>query len=146
MLETAMVGRTVRYLKASDLFRSIRGTFRKDGPSEIKLLETFSRYGLLVIDESHERGDTEFENRTLVHIIDRRYDAGRDTLLISNLSADAFRTSMGPSIISRMSETGLMIVADWPSYRVPGQTALRDPEEMEAARNDRIPRTTRVDN
>jgi DNA replication protein DnaC len=49
-----------RYIKASDLFRSIRSTYGRSDKQETEE-EVFNRwvsYDLLVIDESHERGET----------------------------------------------------------------------------------------
>lgn len=108
---------SVKYVKAMDLFRRFRSTFHKDGPSEIQLVDEFSRYGLLVIDEAHERGNSEFEDRTLTNLIDRRYDRGVDTLLIGNQTPEAFAAAAGPSIVSRLHETGRCIVCNWQTYR-----------------------------
>jgi hypothetical protein len=59
-----------------------------------------------VIDECQERGETDWENRLLTYIVDKRYAQLRDTVLISNQTKDQFCKSMGSSIISRMQETG----------------------------------------
>jgi DNA replication protein DnaC len=69
------------------------------------------------IDEAHERGSTDWENRTLTNIIDHRYDAMRCTLLLSNQSKEQFAESVGPSVTSRILETGEAIICNWPSFR-----------------------------
>ncbi|MEE9602564.1 MAG: ATP-binding protein [Thermoguttaceae bacterium] len=72
---------------------------------------------LLVVDECQERGETDFENRMLNHIIDFRYGEMRDTLLIANLTPEALQESIGESIADRLRETGGIMVCDWPSFR-----------------------------
>lgn len=106
-----------RYVKAMDFFREFRATFREDGEREYSVVKRYSSYGLLVIDEAHERGHTDFESRTLANIIDHRYDQLRDTILISNESLKAFQSSVGPSISSRLNEVGEVFECDWESYR-----------------------------
>ena len=63
------------------------------------------------------RGESDFENRLLSHIVDKRYDACLDTVLISNQEEAAFLKSMGSSIVSRMNETGGLIICKWNSFR-----------------------------
>ncbi len=106
------------YTKALDIFISLREAYRKDGDSESKIIKYFTSPDLLVIDAMEERGETSFEDRLLNHIIDKRYDSVRDTLLITNQTGEAFAESAGPSIISRIHETGGKIVCDWESFRV----------------------------
>jgi len=105
------------YIKAQDLFISLRQAFRKDGDSEAEIIRQFTDPRFLVIDAMEERGETPFENRLLNHIIDKRYDNCDDTLLITNQTPEAFEDSAGPSIISRIHETGGKIVCDWDSFR-----------------------------
>jgi hypothetical protein len=107
----------VRYMKAIDLFREIRDCYRKDGPSEISIVKKLTDLGGLVIDESHERSDSAWENMTLTNIIDRRYDSMRTTILVSNLGREAFAAAVGPSIVSRIHEVGRVIECNWPSFR-----------------------------
>lgn len=105
------------YSKAIDIFIMLRESFRKDGDSESRVIKNFVTPKLLVIDAMEERGETPFEDRLLNHIIDKRYDAMLDTILISNQTADIFAKTVGPSIISRIHETGGKTVCDWPSFR-----------------------------
>lgn len=109
--------RPARYVKAMEIFVAIRAAYRKDGDTESDIVDEFLRPDLLVIDALEERGETAFEDRMLNHILDRRYDNMSDTLLITNQSAEGFAQSMGPSIVSRIHETGDKIVCDWESFR-----------------------------
>ncbi len=110
-------GKAVRYLKTMDLFREIRACFRPDGPDEVRTVDKLCRYAGLVLDEAHERSDSDWENRTLTNIIDRRYDAMRTTILVSNLTKEAFAQAAGASIVSRIHESGQVVVCDWGSFR-----------------------------
>jgi len=105
------------YVWAVEIFMAIKEAFHKDGPSERQQIDRFVRPDLLVIDEAHERGETEWENRMFSHLIDRRYAAMKDTLLLSNSTSDEFKASVGPSIYSRLIETGGIIECNWESFR-----------------------------
>lgn len=105
------------YIKALDVFIALREAYRKDGDAESAVIRRFVKPDLLVIDAMEERGETAFEDRLLNHIIDKRYDNCDDTLLITNQTPEAFATSAGASIISRIHETGDKIVCDWESFR-----------------------------
>lgn len=106
---------TVRYVKAADLFRQLREAMHEG--REAAALESLRRVSLLVIDEAHERGHTDYEDRTLVGLIDKRYDAMRDTLLIANQTRAEFAASIGASVVSRIHEVGEALECDWPSFR-----------------------------
>lgn len=104
------------YASAMDIFLSIRDAIRTN-LSEKKAIESYIRPPLLVIDECQERGETAFEDRTLSYIIDKRYAAVRETILIANQTQGEFEKSMGSSVVSRINETGGIKVFDWKSFR-----------------------------
>lgn len=111
-----------RYVKALDLWSAVRGTWRAGAEkSEEDAVSVFRKVPFLVIDEAQERGDTESDrqwcDRLLTHIIDHRYDAMLDTLLIANLTKDMYEKTIPSSIRSRVVECGGVKVCDWPSYR-----------------------------
>jgi DNA replication protein DnaC len=108
-----------RYTTAADLFRSIRDSFGGEG-KERALIEQMTAPLLLVIDEAHERGGTEFENRVLTEIVDKRYAAMRETFLVTNETVAQAEKSLGPSIWSRMIETGGLVEVNGRNYRVEG--------------------------
>lgn len=134
--ESYAIGRTqstghamLLYTKAMDLFLDLRECYRGEGKSEKRAIERFTEPRLLVIDEIHERGETAWEDRMLVHIIDKRYDALKDTIIVGNMSVEAMGESLGSSIMSRMQECGSIIVCDWPSFR----DSPKGPAEAEIA-------------
>lgn len=95
----------------------IKAAYQSADRSEKDVLAEFTRPLLLVMDEIGQRSDSDWENRLLFEFLNRRYHSLKDTLLISNQTVDGFTKSLGPSLISRMQETGGLIECDWPSYR-----------------------------
>jgi DNA replication protein DnaC len=111
--------RPALYRKTMDLFLDVRGTFKSEAKTEREVLESYILPPLLVLDEVQERGGSEFEDRMLNYVIDRRYDLRRDTLLISNLTKGEFAANVGSSIVSRLTECGTVFEFDFPSFRTP---------------------------
>lgn len=115
IVEQCKSGRPSRYIRALDLFRTLR-----DSLGSREEVATFARFvvpSLLVIDEIQDRGDTQFEDATLANLIDHRYAERRDTVLISTATPDDLSNSLPTSIISRVHETGGTIACNWPSFR-----------------------------
>lgn len=107
-----------RFVLAMDIFLAIRASYRKDSATdESRVVEEFCKPRLLVIDEIQERAETPFEDRILTHLINRRYNDEKDTLLIGNITEAQFKEAMGSSIVTRLNETGGMIVCNWASFR-----------------------------
>jgi DNA replication protein DnaC len=112
----ASQGKGSMYQTAMGFFLDIKESF--DGKrSEKEVIDRYCSPALLIIDEMQERGETAWEDRLLTHLIDRRYGAEKDTLLITNQTKEAFLQSIGESVSSRISETGGIAVCNWPSFR-----------------------------
>lgn len=125
---SARRGASVRYAKAMDIFLTVRASFRADSKtSELTALAAFIQPQLLVIDEMQERGETKWEDRLLNYVIDKRYDAQRDTILIANLTELQLATQLGASIASRIDEAGGVIECAGESFR--GRAASRDGDQ-----------------
>ena len=100
-------GRTGRYFTAMDIFIDIKGTYRHDAKeSEKQLITRLSTPTVLAIDEIGKRGETEWENNLMFHIIDKRYQNLVDTILVTNQTAADAIKSLGASLSSRMQECG----------------------------------------
>jgi DNA replication protein DnaC len=109
------------YTRITDFFCAIRGTYHADSPeTETQVARRYDLPQLLIIDELHERAESEFEVRALNNLIDKRYAAKVDTILISNQNKEELSASLGPSIISRLQETGQLFTCDWASFRAQG--------------------------
>lgn len=117
IVQSARLGRDCLYAKAMDFFLTIRATYKSEMQTELEAISAFTEPGMLVLDELQVRGETEFEDRMLTYMLDKRYDAMRDTLLIANLTEPQFRESMGYSIADRLAETGGVIECNWDSFR-----------------------------
>jgi len=113
----ADAGKRPFYCTAMGFYIDIKETFRDKSGTEKAVIDRYAQPSLLIIDEVQERGETPWEDRLLTHLIDRRYGAQKDTLLISNQTRENFLLSVGESIASRIIETGGVAVCDWPSYR-----------------------------
>lgn len=106
------------YCTATEFFMDVKATYHSQSPhSERSVIEQYSKPYLLVIDELGKCGQTEWEDRLLFEMIDRRYRNMKDTLLISNEEKPKFLESIGASLRSRMQETGGIIECNWPSFR-----------------------------
>jgi DNA replication protein DnaC len=112
-------GKSIRYTRAIELFMEVKATYWKQrgGESESNALRAFIQPDVLVIDEIQVRGETEWENNLLTYVIDARYAANRATLMIANLLVDSFKESVGDSVVSRLIETGEIIICDGASFR-----------------------------
>lgn len=108
-----------RYTKLFGLALEIKATYDGKG-SEIDVLNTFIKPKILIIDEIHEKLDSQWARGFFTHLIDRRYDGMKDTFLIGNLEESEFAGVVGSSVYSRLQETGGVINCDWDSFRKKG--------------------------
>lgn len=111
-----------RYTTAPAMCRALLASFRRsdDTEPESVIIRRYTRdVGMLIVDEAHERSKTEsgYADRRLREIIDQRYGAGLDTLLVSNELPAQFALSIGPAVVDRMAHCGGLIECDWPSFR-----------------------------
>ena len=113
--KSAELGRSVKYMQASELYRACREAMQDN--RESARIKEFQRIGLLIVDEAHVRGETDYEDRTLTEIVNGRYMQSLPTILITNQGTDAAAKALGPSIVSRFHESGIVIECNWTSYR-----------------------------
>lgn len=124
--------------RADDLFDALRTRFGKsqrapkapdqatEPADEARRILRFAP--LVVIDELHDRCETDWERRELERIIDHRYGAQLATLLIANLDTAGLGELLGPSTLDRMHERGGVYTFGWASLR-----RQRDPAEKAGA-------------
>lgn len=116
--ETTNRLKSALYCTAMEFFLDIKSSYRKDADrSESDVIYDYTRPLFLIIDEFAKRGETDWENRLLFHVLDKRYQDCKDTLLIVNQEKKDFNEMIGPSLASRMQETGGIIECNWKSYR-----------------------------
>jgi DNA replication protein DnaC len=110
------------YVRSHDLFATIRRAWHPQSQEdEWTVLERYRKAPFLVIDEFQERSESEWENRTLVNIVDHRHANILPTVLIANLTAEAFGKSIGASMVDRIGQTGGMVECGWESLRKAGR-------------------------
>lgn len=107
------------YAKAFDLFSDVKGTWGKlSADSETNVMDRYKNAAFLCLDECHERGETDWENRTMRNVLDHRYDSCLPTVLIGNWKEPQdICDSLGASITDRITETGGVVWCKWESYR-----------------------------
>lgn len=126
IITTCRAARHAKFCTAWDFFMDLKATFRPTSKiTEEAVIETYLKPSLLVIDEIHERSDSDWENLSLFHTINKRYEELKDTVLIGvfhnkdnpQWAVDDFKKYVGNSIASRLRETGGVINCIWPSFR-----------------------------
>ena len=130
-------GRPAVYAVTNDVFDAIKATYGNRELSEQRVESRFSSPALLVLDEFQERGATDWEDRKLTRLIDKRYADNKTTLLISNQTPKAFMAAAGDSIANRVLEGGIVIECTWPSLRPsiqPAPVFVGDAEMVTGAR------------
>lgn len=118
-------GYTAVYSPLLDIVDTVKDTWRKESSqSSRQALQPYLECDLLVIDEVGVQFDTDAERVIMSRLIDRRYEAMRPIILVSNLSLDApagepsVRSVLGARIVDRLRENGGKVVRfDWPSHR-----------------------------
>lgn len=118
MRSIAEKGSRVLFVSCMELLMEFKASYRRDSDkTEAAVMLEFLKPKLLIIDEVARRGETDWENNLLFELINQRYGDMRDTILTCNLTKEELQGSMGPSIVSRMLETGGVMECNWESYR-----------------------------
>lgn len=106
------------YVRAHDLFAMIRRAWHPTSQEdEWSVLQSYRTAPFLVVDEFQERSESDWENRTLVNILDHRHGAILPSVLIANLSGPDFMDSIGPSLTDRICQTGGIVECTWGNMR-----------------------------
>ncbi len=116
-------GSKAHYTTAVEMIMHFKEAYNPNSKeTERVIMAQYRRYGLLVIDEYHEKRETDWERQILFELINKRYADMTDTILISNLAASGMAGIVGPSINDRMREGGGIIECNWPSFRTKPNT------------------------
>jgi DNA replication protein DnaC len=110
------LGKSGMYRKTLDFFIDLRGGYGGKN-NERAVLDSYIRPKVLAFDETAERGESDWENRMLGYVLDRRYEEARLTILTSNDKPEQFGKSLGERVMSRLSETGKIIICAWRPIR-----------------------------
>jgi DNA replication protein DnaC len=104
------------YHVLGELFREEKRTFGGEARASTPI-DSASAVELLVLDEIQERFETDWEDRELTMLIDRRYREMRRTILIGNLALKDAPQKLPASMWSRLVECATVLECDWPSFR-----------------------------
>lgn len=111
----AWCGQKATMMEAMELCDSVKDSFGSSDARQV--MYQFHRPGILVIDEVNT-GLSEYDIRLIQRIVSRRYDTARqDTILISNETPEEFCRLVGDRVISRINDTGELVVCNWGSFR-----------------------------
>jgi DNA replication protein DnaC len=100
-------GRHVRYWTVQEIIRALRDTWcRESQISEREVLDKLTALDLLILDEIGLSFGSEAEKNQLFEVINRRYNASRPTLVISNLDLKGITAFIGERTIDRFRENG----------------------------------------
>jgi len=110
---------SARFTMVADFSRAIRATYNSAAKEDDgAVLDRFAQYHFLVIDEVGSSSGSDHEKQALFDLINRRYNAVRPTMLLSNLSLEEVREFLGARIMDRLREGGgKVFVLDWESHR-----------------------------
>jgi len=111
----ARQGINAGYVLAFDFFNKIRKSF-SDGTTEA-IMDKYSNYQLLVIDEIDKTQGTQTEFMYLYSLINERYNYMRSTILITNAKPDEFAAIIGQSALDRVASEGKVIDLTGENYR-----------------------------
>ena len=111
----ARQGKVAGYILAFDFFNKIRKSF-SDGTTE-DVMNRYSNYQLLVIDEIDKTQGTQTEFMYLYSLINERYNYMRSTILITNAKPDEFAAIIGESALDRVASEGKVIDLTGENYR-----------------------------
>ncbi len=115
-------GQQPLFVTQTDLSTQIRATFRpQSSPGSFETEDSILRRcrfaSLLVIDEVGRDIASEWSDKVLFELVNKRYERGRPTLFIGNVEKGQIGTVLGPSIVSRMEEDGGVIWLGERNYR-----------------------------
>lgn len=110
---------TVKIIDVMRLTRAVKNTWRHNSErTDDEVIDHFSSLDLLIIDEVGVQFGTPAEITILQEIINARYESVLPTILISNLTLDQLKESIGERIVDRVTDGGRNhLVFGWESYR-----------------------------
>ena len=108
VMEALRNGKSARYIIEDDLFKELkkpRGLYASD----CDVVTSYSSYDLLAIDNIGRGKHTEYRDTDLFSIIDKRYDAMRQTMLASSLTVQELSLYYDDALLRRLTEDGRII-------------------------------------
>lgn len=113
-------GMQCKITSARDIQLETIASFKKENESDKDVLNRFIWVDLLLIDEFDWQPEdrAHYFNNNMFHLLDKRYQWCKSTILTSNATIEEFEKNTDPGILSRMNEAGGRIDCDgWKSFR-----------------------------
>jgi len=111
------MGKSVRYCTANQMIAEIQAAYGSEGKTEEGELRRFAKYDLLVLDEVDAIRDSDNAKLLLTEVINRRYNAHRPVVAVSNQAHEKLPKFVGDRVYSRLQENALVCVHDWADQR-----------------------------
>ena len=120
--QTAVKSGFAHYSNTMDFFLRLRKTYQQDRDEhEGDVLDAFISPSLLILDEVHDRKESDWGNKTFTYLVDRRYQSAcKQTIFIANQTAKQFEAAVGSGIADRIQECGGIVECNWQSFRSGG--------------------------
>lgn len=101
------------------IMRAVKNTWRNHSDvTEDRVLEHYASLDLLIIDEVGVQFGSPSELAILQEVINTRYESMLPTILISNLTLDQMKESIGERIVDRVTDGGRnRLTFGWESFR-----------------------------
>jgi DNA replication protein DnaC len=111
------LGLSVRYATAQTIVSEVQATYGTEGKSEETEIARFAQYDVLIIDEIDAKRSSENANLLLTEIINRRYNAEKPVVVITNQAFDTLARFVGDRVADRLHENAYVCAFSWPSFR-----------------------------
>ncbi|HFB8423296.1 TPA: ATP-binding protein [Neisseria gonorrhoeae] len=115
--EVIAAGKSALVITVGDMLRTVKDSFGGGG-GEAGAVGIFVKPDLLVLDEFGAGSLSETDGRILFSVVNARYERLMPMLVLTNLTAEAFRENTDARIRDRLRDGGgKLIPFDWESYR-----------------------------
>lgn len=110
---------SVAYERLYELMSKIKETYNKSSIiTETEIINRLVAFDLLILDEVGLKDPSATDTELTYKLIDKRYEAVKPTIIVSNLNEKELAINLGPRTVDRLYENkGTIFVFDWDSYR-----------------------------
>lgn len=108
---------SVRYCTAKQMISEIQASYSTEGRTEEGEVLRFVGYDVLIVDEIDAKPDRENANLLLTEVVNRRYNAEKPMIVITNQPFDNLAKYVGDRVDDRLHENSFVCSFDWPSFR-----------------------------
>lgn len=112
----AMYGHSIQYILETDLIFKIKDSYTNPNSSEYKILEEYSNYDFLVVDEIGRAAGTEKDKQIIRNLIIKRFNNNKSTAIASNLQLRDFNEYFGDVVYGKFRSSCKEINCVWESY------------------------------